>query len=197
MISEGYIMKLLSAYAESKPGKDAIKQWQRDRFENGSSGSGYLTRSQANADLADIAAKLYNAITAVIPSFARSFDSIHISSPAHNGKNGYEAAISIDEDALRRESLHYMNKREYERSGNLRIGAGSGVYDIVGLFTHGYEIRRKRPYGFWVHEGGDSEERIGARMQRDPDPFLRELTDRLNSEYAGVCEITLNDNYIH
>jgi len=37
--------------------------------------------------------------------------------------------------------------------------------------------------------------RIGARMHRDPNPFLADFVDRLNTEYEGRCTVTLNDKY--
>ena len=191
MISENYINRLLRRYMATDEGRTRVEEYMKAVTDKG------FVRSEIDARLAEIATRLYEAISAKIPSFARSRDSIQVTAPKYRKNQGMEAKISVDEDALHRESLHYMNRQEYMRSGSLKISAGRGVYDIVGLFTHGYEVRGKRPYGFWVHEGGDSEERIGARMRRDPDPFLRELTDKLNSEYAGVCEITLSDNYIH
>lgn len=191
MISENYINRLLLKYMTTAEGKERVEKYTGQVISKG------FAQTDVNTRLAEIATRLYEAISAKIPSFARSRDSIQVTAPRYRKNQGMEAKISVDEDALHRESLHYMNRQEYMRSGSLKISAGRGVYDIVGLFTHGYEVRGKRPYGFWVHEGGDSEERIGARMRRDPDPFLRELTDKLNSEYAGVCEITLSDNYIH
>ena len=79
-------------------------------------------------------------------------------------------------------------------NSNLSIGRGEGVNDILALFTHGYTLN-KRPYGFWVRNGGNSMTRIGALMHREPNLFLSEFVQRMNEEYIGQCVLALNDKY--
>lgn len=192
ILSEEYIMRRLNKYADSKAGKERIAQLRRDIFNgNKGGGTGALTRARVEQVLNEVADKFISAVITVINSFR--YDGVH-TIVMDMDKNGYvKASITVDEDALRRESLHYMNK-------NLSIGHGEGVEDILALFTHGYTITGRRPYGFWVRdnissETGHSLDRIGALTHRDPNPFLLEFVDEINEEYQGVCEITLNDKY--
>lgn len=195
MITEQYIMERLREYAKTPEGTAQVEGLYKRQAENGTF-RGKGIRAQVKSYLAEIASKLYEAISETIPSFSRSRDSIH-ATIQKSDDSGIAAQITIDEDALHRESLHYMNRQTYANTSKLKISAGSGVYDIVGLFAHGYSIKGRRPYGFWVHAGGESEERVGARMKRDPDPFLERLVERLNTDYGDICEITLNEKYKH
>ena len=190
-ISEKYIMQLLSEYAESEPGKKKILSIRRDIFNGNKRGKGGITRDRAEQILNEISDKFVNTVITVIHSFRG--DGVHsvIGEMDINGR--VHADITVDEDALHRESLHYMNK-------NLSIGHGEGVNDILALFTHGYTISGRRPYGFWVRDGVSSENnssltRIGALMHRDPNPFLSNFVDKMNNEYSGLCNITLNEKY--
>ena len=191
VLSEEYIMQRLNKYANTKAGKERIAQIRRELFNGNKGGAGTLTRDHVEKILADITDKFISAVIAVIHSFR--YDGVH-AVVGDMDKNGYvRASITVDEDALRRESLHYMNK-------NLSIGHGEGVQDILALFTHGYTITGRRPYGFWVRDNisaaiGNSMTRIGALMHRDPNPFLSEFVEQMNTEYSGTCEVTLNDKY--
>ena len=109
-----------------------------------------------------------------------------------------KASIVVDESSLRRASLHYM-KQSDER---LMVKRGEGINDILALFTHGYTINGRRPYGFWVRDNlaaelGNPLTRIGALMHRDPNPFLTEFVNEMNTEYSGICEVTLNAKYMN
>ena len=177
VISEEYIMRRLKEYV-----KDAY-------YSNAPAGTGSAPTSKAHIEamLQEICDKFIAVVKDVIPSFRGSGVHAFINSGADD-KGTVRASISVDEDALQRESLHYMNK-------DLSIGHGEGVRDILALFTHGYTLS-KRPYGFWVKDGGLSMERIGARIHREPNPFLSDFVQRMNAEYAGRCVLTLNNKYI-
>lgn len=187
IISEDYIMRRLQQFVNSEAGRAKIAQHRRDiYYGNASAGAGALTRSQVAAVLQDIRDEFISTVVEVIPSFRG--DSVITISGEMDVQGLVDASITVDEDALRRESLHYMNK-------DLSIGHGEGVDDILALFTHGYTID-KRPYGFWVRAGGNSMTRIGARMHREPNLFLTEFVERMNAEYAGQCVLALNNKYI-
>jgi hypothetical protein len=191
IISEEYIMKRLGEYAHSKAGKARIAKLRKDAFNGvGGKGAGFLTREDVEKTLAKITDKFISAVITVIPSF-RFAGGRTVGQIDNEGR--VRASIFVNEDSLRRESLHYVNK-------DLSIGRGDGVDDILALFTHGYTISGKRPYGFWVRDNltaelGNPLTRIGALMHRDPNPFLTEFVNEMNIEYSGICEVTLNDKY--
>lgn len=194
VLSEEYIMKRLEKYIKTKQGKAQIAQYRKDVFEGKVSHPGLLTKDTVTKTLADVRAALISAIQKVIVTF-RS-DLVYTSFSPMDDDGHVNASVTVDEDALRRESLHRMKQGE-----RLTISHGEGVRDILALFTHGYTLD-KRPYGFWVRDNvmadmGQPLTRIGALTHRDPNPFLRILVDELNEQYAGVCKITLNDKYIH
>lgn len=186
VISEAYIMRRLNDFIKTDAGKAKIAQVRKDLVGKSlGGGSGALSKDMAQEIINKICEEFKVVVREVIQSFR--VDAIHANVEGFDGEGFLRANISVDEDALRRASLHYMNK-------DLTIGHGEGVDDILALFTHGYKLS-KRPYGFWVHDGGNSMTRIGARMQRDPNPFLADFVDRLNAEYEGRCTVTLNDKY--
>lgn len=192
VLSEAYIMQRLRTYANSEAGKEKISQHHKDVF-NGKAPAmgGDLTKAKIDAILRKIRNEFIKAVSAVIASFRGN--GVFTTSGEMDAHGYVQASILVDEDALRRESLHYMNK-------DLSIGHGEGVDDILALFAHGYTLS-KRPYGFWVRDTahasttGSAMERIGARMHRDPDPFLGEFVKRMNEKYNGQCAITLNSKY--
>lgn len=192
VLSEEYIMQRLRAYVNSEAGRVKIAQHRKDVFYGKvRTGAGNLTKANIEAILQEVRNDFVNTISTVIASFRG--DGV-LTAHGEMDERGYiQANISVDEDALRRESLHYMNK-------NLSIGHGEGVDDILALFTHGYTLN-KRPYGFWVRDTahasttGQAMERIGARMHRDPNPFLTEFVNRMNEKYGDKCVVTLNDKY--
>ena len=174
VISESYIMQRLQEYV-----RDVY-------YGNAHTGAGLLTRTRVAAILQEIRDEFISTVIGVIPSFRG--DSVVAVSGEMDAQGCVSASITVDEDALRRESLHYMNR-------DLSIGHGEGVDDILALFTHGYTLD-KRPYGFWVHPGGNSMTHIGARMHREPNLFLTEFVERKNAEYAGQCVLALDNKYI-
>ena len=186
VISEEYIMRRLYKYVNSKAGRAKLAQRRRDIYYNSSfSSPGVMTRSRVAAILQDIRDEFIDTVIEIIPSFRAG----GVTAVAGDiDEQGYvEASLLIDEGSLHRESLHYMNS-------NLSIGRGEGVNDILALFTHGYTLN-KRPYGFWVRNGGNSMTRIGALMHREPNLFLSEFVQRMNEEYIGQCVLALNDKY--
>ena len=186
VISEAYIMRRLNEFAKSDAGKTIIAQFRKDLAGKGlGGGAGVLSKDKAQEIIQEICEEFKAVVLEVIKSFR--VDAIHAKVEDFDEQGCLRANISVDAEALQRASLHRMNK-------DLTIGHGEGVEDILALFTHGYSLS-KRPYGFWVHNGGNSMSRIGARMHRDSNPFLTDFVNRLNAEYAGRCTVTLNDKY--
>lgn len=186
VISEAYIMRRLNEFARTDAGKAKIAQYRKELFEKGNGSPGVLTRERVQEILFKICEDFKSVVREVIASFRAEAIQAEMQGFYDDGR--FRASISVDEDALRRESLHYIQS-------NLSISRGKGVDDILALFTHGYTITKKRPFGMWVHDGGNSMTRVGARMHRDPDPFLTTFVNRMNEEYAGKCVITLNNKY--
>ena len=183
VISETYAMKLLYDFLKTDAGKAKISQAHKEMIEKG---FGIMTSKEMAVEIIhNICEEVRKAVREVIRSFYVSSIQAVISDIDSQGI--LRASISVDEDALRRASLHHMNS-------DLTISHGQGINDIIALFTHGYSLN-KRPYGFWVRNGGDSMARIGARMHRDPNPFLQNLVNKLNAEYDGRCVVTLNNKY--
>lgn len=177
MISEDYIKRLVRQYVTNNQSK-IVQQHQKNVEKK--------RRAEAEEILRDVRKRFVDAVLTVVSSFQS--DSVSATFKESDTRGCLRASITVDENALRRESLHYMNQ-------NLSIGHGEGVNDILALFTHGYTLKNGRPYGFWVRSGGDSMDRIGARMHRDPNPFLINLVEQLNAEYEGRCALTLNSKY--
>lgn len=191
VVSEEYIMQRLSKFVNSEAGRKKIGEHRRGVYYGiNKGGAGQLTKQKVNSILRKIRNEFISAVSTVIKSFRGNGVFFVV---GDMDSNGYvKASICVSEDALRRESLHYMND-------DLSIGHGEGVNDILALFAHGYTLS-KRPYGFWVRDNASSEsvgamQRIGARMHRDPNPFLTNFVDKMNAEYNGQCVITLNDKY--
>ncbi len=186
VISEAYIMQRLNEFVKTDAGKAKIAQVRKNIVSKGlGGGSGVLSKDMAQEIIYKICEEFKKVVIGVIQSFR--IDAVHANVEGFDNEGFLRANISVDEDALRRASLHRMNK-------DLTIGHGEGVNDILALFTHGYSLN-KRPYGFWVRDGGNSMTRIGARMHRDTNPFLADFVDRLNAEYEERCTVTLNDKY--
>lgn len=180
VISEAYIMRRLNDFIKSDAGKQKLS-----RAYKASGGPPVFFKEKSQQILQSICEEFKTIVRNIIPSFR--IEAIHADVDDLDNQGRLCASISIDEDALRRESIHYMNK-------NLSIEHGEGVDDILALFTHGYSLN-SRPYGFWVKSGGTSMVRIGALISRDPNPFLSDFVNKLNAEYAGQCEVTLKDKY--
>lgn len=194
VLSEEYIMGRLKKYVQTKQGKARILQYRKDVFEGKIANDKMLTKEIVTKTLADVRDALIRAIHEVIITFRG--DLVYTSFSPMDDDGRVKASVTVDEDALRRESLHYMKQGD-----KLTISHGEGVRDILALFTHGYTLD-KRPYGFWVRDNvmadiGQPLTRIGALTHRDPNPFLLTLVDELNKQYSGVCEITLSNKYIH
>lgn len=134
--------------------------------------------------LLEIKQELEAAITTVLPNFNMS--SVRCVRDTQVGGVA-KYSIVIDITSLRRESLHYTTKE------GKRV-QGEGIDDILALFTHGYTLKHRVPYGIWDKSDGSSM-RIKALPHRDPNPFLQDLCKELNAKYHDVCEITLNDDY--
>lgn len=191
VISQDYIMKLLKEYAKTEAGKQRIADEMSKTFNGESSGvTGGITRQRVDEILNEIRDKFVYAVQQVIASFRG--EGVHAKCGRMSKDGSVKCSIVVDEDALRRESLHYIN------SDDMTIRRGSGVDDILALFTHGYTIHN-RPYGFWVRDESTSSDpinRIGALMHREPNPFLKKFTDEMNTEYGSTCVITLNGKYL-
>lgn len=188
VLSEEYIMKKLTKYMTTASGKERVSKYRQDAFKHGNS---FLSEKSITKTSEEIRDELADVILRTVHSFNIGAITVDVGEMDRAGQ--VYVSINIDEDALRRESLHYMNK-------NLSIGHGDGIDDILALFTHGYTLS-KRPYGFWVRDNvtadalGQPMDRIGAMVHRDPNPFLSELVAGLNARYGNLCEITLNDKY--
>ena len=171
MLNENDILDLLEEYVRDPKNR----QWllQRQGVEIG-----------GNADVAlAVRRALISAIRSVLPGF--KVDGIRVVRNAR-AESGDQIDIVIDEAALHRESLYYFKDGVRKQ--------GEGINDILALFTHGYDLSHRVPYGYWKKHTGETV-RIGALAHRDANPFLQNLCDQLNVKYAGICTIELNNDY--
>lgn len=188
-----YIRQKVQEYLSSSDGQALIRKYQWDVFEGKKAAQeGMLTRADTREYLTEIKEIFWNGVSEVIQSFSRNIADIYAEIGEREG-GGIKASISVNKEALHRSSLHYMRQSS---DGATSIGHGDGIDDILALFTHGYTLG-SRPYGFWVRENGDSMTRIGAKMHRDPNPFMQNIVNEINTKYSGICTATLDDKYIH
>ena len=139
VLSEEYVMSLLKEYAKSRYGKGFRVAGDDPLSDNDRLGIKLI--------LGQIKYAFCEAVEKVIHSYRSEYVYTQIT---ESDDEGTHAVISVDEEELRRESLHYMNKK------TRTIEHGEGVDDILALFTHGYTISGKRPFGFWVKADGKS-----------------------------------------
>ena len=187
MISEKHIMNLLQEYVRSKKGRAALKEIDK----NLAIGSAYGAEDGFYKDqMQKYLDRIKREFTADVQKVIPSFDASRVHARIKNIEKGVaKAVISIENAALRRESLFYTD------SSNT-IHHGEGVRDILALFTHGYTLKSKNPpSGFWVRDGGNSMTKIVALSHRDSNPFLQNIVDRLSERYKNACTITLDERY--
>lgn len=132
--------------------------------------------------LTEIYAEFVGAIKSVLPNFNTGAISVR------PGESQSRAYITVDYNALHRDSLHYT------RSDGSK-GGGEGIDDILALFTHGYTLKHRAPYGTWTKGDGTTIE-IRALAHRDPNPFLEHLVASLTARFGDECVIRLNDDYL-
>lgn len=173
MLNESDIMNLLQEYIRTPE----VKKWLSEC---------YNVKIDAQEDVVKaIQQELANEILIVLPNF--NVNAITYVKEIDVHKEARYSVI-IDSAALRRESLYRTLK-----NGN-RI-QGEGIDDILSLFSHGYTLKHRAPYGTWERSDGSSIV-VGALSHRNPNPFLQNLCKRLNAKYGDSCTITLNDDYI-
>jgi len=172
MLNERDILNLLEEYVRTLE----AKKWLKDSFD--------VSLGSDTQIVDEIRNELISAIRTVLPGFR--FDLIQ-AVKSRESETSAEYEIRIGEDALRRESLYYTTKNGVRRQGE-------GIDDILALFTHGYTLKHRAPYGMWDRSDGTSVA-VRALAHRDANPFLENLCNYLNARYDGICEITLNDDY--
>ena len=179
MITEQEIMAMLREFVLSPEGSALLKKHHKQLGVDKKYGE------FVDKILGDIREKFIKAIQSKIQSFRVDA----VTTYRHRAKDGQiRAELRIDSDALRRQSL-YNNTKDGERR------QAGGIDDILALFTHGYQTTHRVPYGYWDRSDGSSV-LVRALSHRDPDAFLQKCVDRLNAQYSGVCQITLNTKYL-
>ena len=177
MYSAKDINALLEEYIRSPEGK---------RFLHEHNYGTHLTRlkkTQYAPILQEIREAFISAVLKVLPNFRESGVSITLQ------RSGNWAYITIDPTALRRESLYW------ESADGTKAGQGAGIDDILALFTHGYTLSHRAPYGVWDRSDGTSV-KTAALHHRDPNPFLQNLLLYLEAKYGNVCSFVLHEDYL-
>ena len=142
-----------------------------------------LSKEQYAPILQEIRDAFISAVLKVLPNFR--VDCVSIEIP----RKSKWAYITIDPAALRRESLYWQS------ADGTRVGQGAGIDDILALFTHGYTLSHRAPYGVWEKSDGTSV-RTSALSHRDPNPFLENLLAYLVAKYGSTCSIVLHGDYL-
>lgn len=172
-----YINSELNKFLKSDEGKTAIKEAIRD---------GSL--KSATKETSDEAIKvLKECICNFAPPAFSSSETLATISEMIDGsvstpidtEDGWEISVEFNGEKLKRPSLW---------------GNSKGVYDIIGLFTQGYEIpeTKKLPTGIWHGN------KIAALRARPGRPFVEEAVNFFMATYApkyGVTSIDINPLY--
>lgn len=139
--------------------------------------TGYsVAEMQGIAD--ELCSSLCNAIRNVIPSF--NAGAVRVIPPITAITDFYTVKISFPDEILQRKSLWVGGNGKY--SGY----TGSGLYDVVGLFSSGYTASHQ-VHGYWV--GHENDSYYGSRTHRDANPFVSNV---INSFIAEHPEVKIN-----
>lgn len=166
-ISADYINTLLGRYMQSKAGKQAVKAF----VKNASPGA-VCDKRAVQRVTGQMLGILEKWILPVIPSF--DTDAIHAQLLENDGDGNITVKISIDSDALWRDSLagpgtdtsgwKYVNTR----NGKL------GTDNIILQFAKGWDTNGKTVSGFWHGRFIESKDR------RLPNDFLKNAVNEFN-----------------
>lgn len=106
------------------------------------------------------------------------------SKPVENPDGTYTIHINFDKNLLRRDSLAY--------DGN---GDFYGAYDIVGLFTKGWDTDpSKRVWGTW-----HGKDHVLNKLHKESDRFVQDAINEFMVGYAekyGVIDCIIDNKYI-
>lgn len=138
MVSQDYIMDKLKEFVETDQGKKLL----RDKgLYSG------VTKDEAKEAVIALKQMIIDSTIGLCKSSKLLLDEYDIKiNPTRKQKDGrYKITLTIDKESLQRESL--LTKSPW--NGGKPIG--TGVYDIIGLFTQGYKAN-KYVYGWWDSE---------------------------------------------
>lgn len=138
MVSQDYITGKLNEFVKSDKGKKFLRK---------KGVCAGVTKEEAKEAAKVLKRMIIDASMGVCKSSKMLLDDYSIKiNPVREQKDGrYKITLTVNKDDLARESL--LNKSPW--NGGEPIG--SGVYDIVGLFTQGYKAN-KYVYGWWDSE---------------------------------------------
>lgn len=175
----------LLAYLGRKDVKVAIHQYvvaaRKAGIRFGGGNDGVNDEEEARAIVEKrIIPQLEAAVTARIPSMGKGMF-LAVPSPTVTADGSYEFSISFDPKAVMRDSL-------YEGTLN----------DVVAYMSHGAKPLRHWVAGYWlsVSRHGTSHVFLPKGYKRESDPFLVNVVNELNRQYAGMgVTVSLEDAY--
>lgn len=161
-------MGLLRKYANSKEGRELIKQ------ETGMEYDPKFTLEKAMEIAEEFRRILFKHTHSVIPSITLN-DIVLRKVKSEKGKP-MVIMFSFMEDSMRRPSL---NPSEYPK----------GLENIVVLFTEGYETRNQRQvHGLWHGKF------VASRTQRPPNDFIQRAIDEFNNTHPSKYQAVWGGN---
>jgi len=167
-LSEAYINGLIKNWMESSSGKAELKK-------RGITSTGYsLAGMKKIGD--ELSAMLCKAIIDVgIKSFASNL--VYVENPTSTDDSTYIVHINFPDDILKRKSL-------WTGGGGRYMGySGDSVYDIVGLWTQGWNASHYA-YGYWVNH--DNNGYIRSKKYRAPNSFISKTIAQFNAKYPEI-----------
>lgn len=179
MVSGNYIIGKLKNFVASDSGKRYLRQ---KGIQAG------ITKEEVKLAAIDLRNMLVKHSIGVCKSCTMliDYDMIRIN-PVKEDKSGrYKITLTFNKNDLKRES--FLSSSPW--NGGKAIG--NGVYDIIGLFTHGYTAS-KFVYGWWDSESTYARSHsLGNNSPGlKPNPFIDNAINEFKTKYAWAnVEVT-------
>lgn len=174
-LSEAYVDGLIKKWMKSSDGKSELKK-------RGITSAGYSLEQ-----MKDIGEELKNMLcNAIINVGIKSFASnlVQVDVPASTSDSTYTVHINFPDEILKRKSLWTGYSRQFPNKNGRYMGySGDSVYDIVGLFSRGWQANGQ-VFGYWV--GHNNDPYCGSRVYKAPDSFIGDTITRFNAKYPEI-----------
>lgn len=190
MMTEKDILDMLKDYIDSPQGKSDLKS------------SGFNISGYSEQEMKQIALELRNAIIEAYLSLVKDqgkyFDtnSVKVNSPREQSDGTWKLSVSFPDKVLFRRSLYSDSPKKGKGATSVKTSTGtgyftgSGVYDIIGLFTQGYSASRS-VYGTWWDNQYDDGDRgnlglIRSLRHRSSNDFVSRTIEAFKLKYPTI-----------
>lgn len=176
MLTASDINAKISEYMNSPKGRDKVREY----INSPSMASAHSTQRREAIEI--LAQLIMNYAPPSISSSVKLEVVSELIDVSNSSGNSYYVNLNFDKSLLPRPSL----------------GPNAGAYDIVGLFTKGWDIESsggmdKRVRGLW--HGG----MYWNKLHKEPDDFIQRAVDAFMGMYAikyGVLECNIDPRYL-